>query len=541
MKKTAVIFLSLLFLFSLAACGGGRPGGTKPGGSDASTSAPEQTTAAPEVSPVETDLSAYTLTVQPMDHERETEPTFSGLHMGVPAPYDTDEVRLNLAAAKADGGETLFSIFVKDAFPSFYVQEGNPVTAALRAKNGNKWLFSIKGNIEEDQDYYIYDADADRLLPLEEASTVLYFGERILLCPAAYAEEALPAAHLFDWQGGIVTGYIDVSDLRQSGDTLYMLRFFEPAELHAISAAKLANAPAQELTSEKLCEFGPYYGMFCGDDSIVIQPLAGGYPVTCLLTEAADTVNALLRGEDPNGNTLTERCAAFSVSLPASWKDRYICEEEDDGLIFRFKASPDDDEGIYLFYIGVTSGPETLEDDYIDGPGVNYEVCKIEKNGFARYITVSEPDEDGGIPDAVYDDYLDMLRLTDTVGFRVQGENGYTVTPLDYADALGVYTGTDSLGGRYTLTFTDTRYNMLVGTLSYAYQGDMDTIEDVSARMFSNAGLLRWYRQTAGSDDWEIGSGVFMIEDEGWSLNLRAPGDSWTNTGDYLSIERVSP
>ena len=547
MKKTLALFLALTFLFTLAACGIFPPRPTEPG-TDASTSdgTTDGTTGAPDKpasirnSSVETDLSGYTLTVQPMDHERDGEPAFEGLHLGVPTEYDTDDVRLNLTLQQK-GGEAVFSILVRDAYPSFYVQAGNPITCELHAKNGNRWLFSIRGNLGEDQDFYVYDADENQLFPLDEANVALYFGDRILLHAMSYAEEASTPALLFDWQGNVVTGFIDVTDLRLSGDTLYMLRFYEPIELHAVSAKKLANAPGPDLTSEKLCEFGPYYGMFEGDDTLVIQPLAGGYPVTCKLADAAETVNDLLRNQTPTqGKAIEESCDWFSVSLPGSWEGRYICERDSDSLAFRYKTSPADNEGIFLFMINVSEGPDDLENPGFGGEGIFYEVAKIEKNNNAWYLMVSEPDAYYGVPDELYDDYMEMAAFTESLGRSITGKNGYTVTVTDYSDLLGLYAGTDDYGARYILHLQYARYNIVTGTLECALHADTAIIEDVSIRMFSNAGPLMWYRENAFGD-WDFGSGVFFIEGrDGYSLMLRSEDLPLADTnGEYVAMQRT--
>ena len=549
MKKTVSLILALLLVFSLAACGGGSgqnadDDATKKK-SGSATSEPESQTEAAQPAQagpadVQTELSGYTLSVQPMDHERESEPTFNGLHEGVPLEYGTDDVRLNVAVSDSQSGDKVFDIFVRDAYPSSFVQEGNPITGKLRARLGDQWMFSLRGNLEEDEDFYIYNVADNKLIPLDSSALVRFYGDRFLLHAAVYSEEALSAAYLYDWSGNIVTGYIEVADLTESGGYLYMLRFNEPIELHRVPVTVLADHNADP-TSQKVCDLGSYYGMFVENDSIVFQPLAGGYPVTCKLADAADTVKSLLETEAPVAEgDIVESCKAFSVSLPASWKDRYLCEKDDDCLRFRYKTSPSDTEGIYLFQILVSDGPDSLEEPGFGGAGIDYEVCEIIKNGRTQYIMVSEPDEYEGVPGEKYDDYMELLDITTDIETRLQGENGYTIRLFDYNDLIGDYVGTTDYGAEYILSITFCRRNILVCDLYFSCDDMQETLDDVLIRMFSNGGVLNWSRLVdEATDDWDFGSGVFLQEEEGFSLMLSAEGDSWTTTDGYLSMEYV--
>ena len=552
MKRTIVCFLCLLLTLALlfASCGNPKredsdedAGKTKTAAKDKDDAESEteggdsQPPAAP-ADAVVTELSAYAIAVQPMDHERENEPTFTGLRVGGAFGYATDEVRLNVAVTEKESGETQFDIFLRGVFPSAYVQEGGVITGTLRARLGEKWLFSIHGAPDDDEDYYIYNAADKTLVPLDSASTVLlFFGSRILLHAMTYAEEASESAYLFDWNGTIVTGYIEVKDLTVSGGYLYMLRFYEPIELHRVPVQALAD-PNGDLTSRKICELGAYDGTFYEEDSLVLQPLAGGYPVTCKLTDAAETVRSLLQTEAPAADGVEESCGAFSVSLPASWEGKYICDSDEDSLGFFYKTSPSDTEGVLLFRIGLSDGPDSLEDPGFGGVGIDYEVCEILKNDRKQYVMVSEPDEFSGVSDADFVTFMDMLRITETIENRLQGINGYNIRLFDYTGLVGEYVGVNDYGAEYRLSVDECHRNLLLCTLYYTNGDVSDSIEDVTVRMFSNGGTLDWaICVDEEADEWTFGSGVFLQEEEGFSMFLSAPGDSWTSTDDYLSME----
>ncbi len=246
---------------------------------------------------------------------------------------------------------------------------------------------------------------------------------------------------------------------------------------------------------------------------------------------------------EPEDTALWERCDAFSVALPGWWEGKYLVEGDAESLRFRYRTSPGDTEGIYLFIIALTEGPDDIEEAGLGGDGEWYEVCRIEKDGALRYVTVFYPGDFYGVPADAHDEYMDMFRLTDDLDTRIRGENGWQITQFDYTDSLGVYTAKDGAGGEYTLTLLHTQWNMLYGDLAFQYNGGPpEEIENVSIRMFQNAGVLAWARQSeTDPDEWTFGSGVFMIEQDGdetgYSLKLSAPGDSWTTTDGYLPLE----
>ena len=540
MKKLAVILLSLALLLSFAGCGKNETDGADEKSSKKKTAETTEEETQPDVQPpadaVITQLDGYTIAVQPMDHERESETTYDGLNVDAQYSYGTDEVRLNVAVQDKTSGNTEFDIFIRCAFPSAYIQEGNPVLATLKARFGSKWLFGVRGSLGEDEDIYIYDAEAKVLTPLDSASTVLFYGERVLTHAMAYSEEGATTARLWDWNGGAVNEYSDVFDLTESGGKLYLLRYYEPVELYAVSTAALAD-PNGSTMLDLVCELGPYNGAFYENDSLVLQPYAGGYPVTCKLTEAAETVASLMENA-PDAEGITESCDVFSLTLPGDWEDRYICVSDDDSLTIRYKESPYDNEGIFLFMVLVSDGPDSLEEPGFGGAGVDYEVCMVKDGDATRYIMVSEPDELYGVPEENTDDYLDMLSFTENITDHLQGENGYELEMFDYEDLVGVYIGYDSTGAEYRLAIDDCRYNILYGSLYYENDEMADSIDDVTVRMFANGGALDWFVDL-GDDDWAFGSGVFLQEEEGFSMMLSAQGDAWTTTDGYLSMDFI--
>ena len=282
----------------------------------------------------------------------------------------------------------------------------------------------------------------------------------------------------------------------------------------------------------------------CGNapgPSVETQPSAGETPPS---QPETTLIPASSEAPDAEGEVITERCGAFSVALPAWWEGKYLCETDSDSILFRCKAAPEDTEGIMLFRIALSNGPDDLEEPGFGGVGIDYEICTVEKDSALRYVTVSEPDEFSGVPADVHDDYMAMLRLTDEIESHLQGENGYTLRLFDYEDLCGVYEYDDDYG-RYSLMIESVSRNLLQCELSFHSATVADLIENVTVRMFGNAGVLTWFRESAETKgEWDTGSGVFMVErdadETGYSLMLRAPGDSWTTTDGYLPLERLT-
>ncbi len=543
MKKRIICFLSVLLTLSLllAACTESKPENTSGGASDAVS---QQSTESADVNEpadeVETDLSGYSIAVQPMDHEREDEPTFDGFGVDEEFPYATDEVRLNVAVRDDTAGSDVFDIFVRCCFPSYFLQEGNPVTGTLHARLGDKWLFSVRGSIGEDEDYYIYDAVEKSLKPLDSAATVLYFGDRILTHAAVYSEEAQGAANLYDWSGDLVTAYDGVSDLTVSDGRLYMLRYADPMRLCYVPAEALSGE-TNDLTAVNVCDLGPCCGMFYEENSIVLQPYSGGYSVTCPIAEAADTVTQFRETEPPADDDLVESCAAFSFTLPAWCEGKYFSESDENGVSLFFKTSEDDDEGMFLYRIGLSDGPDSLEEPGFGGDGVDYEICEIVKNGDVKYVMVSQPaDEILDLPDGQYQDYLNMVWLFDDIENRLQGENGYEIRLFEYESLIGMYIGESEYGGEYELGVNEVQRNLFNCTLYYRDEYTSELLTDVTVRMFGNGGALMWGEWDDDFENYTFVTGVFLQEEEGFSLMLNAPGDSWTNTqGEYIPLEYI--
>ncbi len=65
-------------------------------------------------------------------------------------------------------------------------------------------------------------------------------------------------------------------------------------------------------------------------------------------------------------------------------------------------------------------------------------------------------------------------------------------------------------------------------------------LTDVTVRMFGNGGALMWGEWDDDFENYTFVTGVFLQEEEGFSLMLNAPGDSWTNTqGEYIPLEYI--
>ena len=262
-----------LFLVSLSACG------KTPAPTAESTAAPTETVLVTQDAGAAADLTmattAYetteTSSVMPSETAARVETTTASAAF---ADSGADSYSILYAAASGSGEGTLFNgygvgeeysagwdtqdvaICVKDAAGNavarfvlrtlvgnaFTEIHGESPSASLAARNGNRFLIAVRADVGQNETYYLYNADADRLTPLGFFADWMSVGTSLCLRGASYYDGAVVQLLICDWNGQTLCTNSQLVDWCEDHGALYLLVGQEHLLLYRISAALLSGS-----------------------------------------------------------------------------------------------------------------------------------------------------------------------------------------------------------------------------------------------------------------------------------------------------------
>ncbi|MBQ6066014.1 MAG: trypsin-like peptidase domain-containing protein [Clostridia bacterium] len=225
-------------------------------------------------------------------------------------------------------------------------------------------------------------------------------------------------------------------------------------------------------------------------------------------------------GLETIGEGIEEKCGLFSVTLPASWAGKYVCETTDSSMSFYHAASRKAGADGFMFTLRLRD-PAPAGDEFL------IDLFKVRIGGHLYYAALQssfDPDVAVGCEEEYYLLSHDMVDIAETL--RPLSPEG-VIEPFDYSELYGTYTGKSETGVNYDLTIYSSDRNYLVTEL-------VCTLPDGSA-----SGRLYWILMPedlsggVASEDDEVG---LRFGEGEISLTLTLPGDSPLSTEKPVSL-----
>ena len=578
MKKLISLCLALVMALLMASCADKNnqtKNSTEDGSQTVETQTPapdEQTTADTKAAP----LADAAVELMPAGYEIvcanvEDPASFSGktfdmIPSGSPDEYHT-AAHISVRVTETATGREAFSILLRTEIAAGLLglldrENVQAYSSELLARRGTAWLFAIYTEPEGNKSCFLYDTAVDNAVRLGAVTygRELLLGSCILLHPSVYSEEAGQPLDVYDWTGRSVHSYPKLFDYRVCWGLLYLLGDETNDTLMSVPAERF-SAASPDFTADTVCRLNGWMARFSyaeGEEEMMYLAPAGGNEFSCAINEAAYYVGGV-DGENLNvSGKVKESCDLFTVTLPDYWKDKYICYREADSLSFHHKASEESpDFGSYtslLFSLSAYEAPETPE-DAMSGDS-SYVLCLLHSGGVTYELSLSEP---GGTPcpPECREEYLSLrAALLGNPRYHMdknvtQVKEGARVETLDYSYLIGEYEGHNSYGDKYTLRITGANLGRIHGQIGW-YSADNPfpgEFADMEARMFGTAqdqGNIMWdapnyyYDETEGFSS-AYGGGYLRAEGKDTIFfTMYGEGDSWTNSGEEITLTRVS-
>lgn len=359
-------------------------------------------------------------------------------------------------------------------------------------RKGTAWLFALRDPGISDT-YYLYNTVSGALTTLGRDVTVALCGEAIFVLPASDGSFAPRTLSVFDWTGEKAREFTAVTDMRRDNDSLYLLSAEADYALERFDAASCA-APLDALSPDRVCAFPGYRAEFIANtnDGLFLFHRNSGRIVTCNVSGAAQTAEALRGGKSVPAAALSEKCGLFTVVLPESWLGKYICETASSRVAFYHKASREAGMNGYLFSLYAV--PASEAESYA---GEAPMVANYNDNGDLRCVFLGGP-SDVQYAESTREEYEQMREDRFAVARSLSMEHAYSETWLNYQGfQWGDYRGFDEAGSACTLRVDLITDRSFEGRLYFGAQGVDGAGLPVAVRMENGTGELTWYGAAA--------------------------------------------
>ena len=545
--RISVFALTLAILILFAAC-------AKNGGdSDKDTSKARPTTAASveetgeDTSPAQqtpaaftNDLSGYGITCR-LGGAQEGSALYTGWTAQSVGDHTFMQGVMNVAVTEASGAE-LFRFDVSTSVASYFGSEPDAgFDAALRARRGDTWVFSVNTSGGEEAAVYLYDAAAPALTLLGEYVYVDPCGAYLLATGMDHSGEAGTATDVFDVNGTRVYTYEGTSGYEIFNGYLYIIG--ANGTLLRVSEDGF-NEDRPAFAAEEYASFPRYELHFAAEDpgALLLIPRDGGAGVTCPLEDAARFINGDVNTDTAATGAVSESCDYFTVVLPDAWKGRYTCEDEGDSLSFYYKPENGSENtgntSTLLFSIYLFEASDDVESMMFGDS--SYEICRLDCSEGLFEVMVYE-NAVQMFPAEYADDFEEMMLAVKDIENRItptdpDGE----ILLFDYRYVTGEYEGTDGEGNTYQVRLYMPQRNVLNMYVMFASaDGDVTEAVNGTARMFGGNGSLFWFVPD-GDGYASYGDGTLMLtEDGGMLFRMYGEGDGWTNTDGELTLQKT--
>ncbi len=527
MKKIIIPFILILcLLLSLCACG--KSGASSDSSSDTAEDAAAQ--AEQTAAEIETDLSAYEIYCVPLEGEMPDKTIYDGVPVAAEdQEYYTQETYV-VTVEEKDGEKEVFSLLLNSYVGKEYIEE-NEAVPTLIAKSGDTWLFSVKTNIDEDTDYYLFDAESEAFTPLGLFGDVKYAQNMLFLRQFVYGDGYGVPLYVYDWSGKELAKFDGVFDAAPYNDTLYALTV-TPLKLKSVALSELAKGTADVTLTDSGLYFGEFIAAFTGDEGTVTLTSADGETqTTCSIDELEATLNQLQPELSTDESDLNEACGLFNLNLPEFWRGKYTCYKDDTAITFYHKASADAGKSGLLFTIAVE---EKMQADWAIGDGT-YEVCRLIHDGEEKSVAVAPAMESKPYTKKTKKEYKKLLKLLDVIEKRIKPvSDGDSIKLFDYEKYVGkTYEGYAEEDVSYVLHILSADHSVLSGTLAWEAPQDREDY-NVQITMFDNEGNVVWE-----AVNWEgYGGGTLRFDgDKTYFSFNRWQDDELFDTGEFEMTE----
>ncbi|MCR5781240.1 MAG: hypothetical protein K6G90_00750 [Clostridia bacterium] len=201
---------------------------------------------------------------------------------------------------------------------------------------------------------------------------------------------------------------------------------------------------------------------------------------------------------DPAETGIEIDCGEFSVSVPESWKDRFVTETEDGFTKFYFAdayGQPDYYNGGdgWLFSLCLSDIPDFSDRPVFGDQWETFEIAKLIRGGEEKYISAQRSAASMFSPEDRAEAGA-MIDLAEKLGAGIRAKDGAETETLDYSGLAGAAWFSEvSEGKLYKFRVNSVTANFLYATVVYNAdeQGIWDNL-DATVRMYGDSGYMTW-------------------------------------------------